>query len=229
MKEIKDDMNRWRNRPCSWIGRVNIVKIGILPKVKSLSRVQLFVTPWTVAYQAPLSLGFSRQEHWSGLPFPSPTHESGKWKGSRSVVSDSSLPHGLQPSRLLRPWDFLGKSTGVRCHCLLHWASLSFPISQSFFRLTSIESVISSNCHILCCPPFLLPSSFPSIKVFSNESALYIRWPKYWNFSFSISPFNKEGWFLLGLTGLISAPISILTNSIVGFPFLYFLSNTCYL
>ena len=66
-----------------------------------------------------LSLGFSRQEHWSGLPFPSPMHESEKWKGSRSVVSDSSRPHGLQPTRLLRPWDFPGKSTGVGCHCLL--------------------------------------------------------------------------------------------------------------
>ena len=59
------------------------------------------------------SLGFSRQEHWGGLPFPSPMHESEKWKWSRSVVSDSSRPHGLQPTRLLRPWDFPGKSTGV--------------------------------------------------------------------------------------------------------------------
>ena len=67
------------------------------------------------------SLGFSRQEHWSGLPFPSPMHESEKWKGSRSVVSDSSRPHGQQqPTRLLRPWDFPGKSTGVECHRLLH-------------------------------------------------------------------------------------------------------------
>ena len=65
------------------------------------------------------SLGFSRQEHWSGLPFPSPMHESEKWKWSRSVVSDSSQPHGLQPTRLLHPWDFPGKSTGVGCHCLL--------------------------------------------------------------------------------------------------------------
>ena len=65
-------------------------------------------------------LGFSRQEHWSGLPFPSPVHESEKSKSSRSVVSDSSQPHGLQPSRLLCPWDFPGKSTGVGCHCLLH-------------------------------------------------------------------------------------------------------------
>ena len=67
------------------------------------------------AHQAPPSLGFSRQEHWSGLPFPSPMHESEKWNWSRSVVSDSFRPHGLQPTRLLRPWDFPGKSTRVGC------------------------------------------------------------------------------------------------------------------
>ena len=75
------------------------------------------------APQTPLSLGFSRQEHWSGLPFPSPVHESEKWKWSRSVMSNSLRPHGLQPTRLLRPWDFPGKSTGVGCHCLLLLAS----------------------------------------------------------------------------------------------------------
>ena len=64
-----------------------------------------------------MSLGFSRQEHWSGLPFPSPMHESEKWKWSRSVVSDSLWPHGLKPTRLLHPWDLPGKSTGVGCHC----------------------------------------------------------------------------------------------------------------
>ena len=61
--------------------------------------------------------------HWSGLPFPSPTHKSEKWKWSRSVVSDPQQPHGLQPSRLLHPWDFPGKSTGVGCHCLLRGES----------------------------------------------------------------------------------------------------------
>ena len=71
------------------------------------------------AHQAPPSLGFSRQGHWSGLPFPYPMHESEKWKWSHSVVSDSSRPHGLQPTRLLCPWDFPGKSTGVGCRCLL--------------------------------------------------------------------------------------------------------------
>ena len=83
------------------------------------SRVRLCATPQTAAHQAPLSLGFSRQEHWSGLPFPSPMHESEKWNSSHSVVPDSWRPHGLQPTRLLRPWDFPGKSTGVGCHCLL--------------------------------------------------------------------------------------------------------------
>ena len=84
------------------------------------SCVRLCVTPQTAAHQGLLSLGFSRQEHWSGLPFPSPLHESEKWKGSRSVVSDSSRPHGLQPTRLLHLWDSPSKSTGVGCHLLLY-------------------------------------------------------------------------------------------------------------
>ena len=86
-----------------------------------VSRVQLCVTPQMAAHQAPPSLGFSRQEHWSGLPFPSPMHEREKWKWSRSVVSDSLRPHGRQPTRLLHPWDSPGKSTGVGCHCLLRF------------------------------------------------------------------------------------------------------------
>ena len=92
----------------------------LLLLLSRFSRVQLCATPQTEAHQAPPSLGFSRQEHWSGLPFPSPMHESEKWKGSRSVVSDPQRPHRLQPTRLLHPWDFPGKSTGVGCHCLLH-------------------------------------------------------------------------------------------------------------
>ena len=86
-----------------------------------LSRFSHFwpcATPWTAAHQAPPSLGFSRQGHWSGLPFPSPMHESEKWKWSHSVVYNCLQPHGLQPTRLLHPWDFPGKSTGVGCHCL---------------------------------------------------------------------------------------------------------------
>ena len=70
-------------------------------------------------------------------------------------------------------------------------ASLSITNSRSLRKLTSIESVMPSNHLILCCPLHLLPSIFPSIRVFSNESALHIRWPKHWSFSFNISPSNE--------------------------------------
>ena len=76
-------------------------------------------------------------------------------------------------------------------------ASLPITNSQSLLELMSIESVMPSNLLILCCPPLLLPSIFPSFRVFSNESVLHIRWPRYWSFSFSISPSNER-------SGLIS-------------------------
>ena len=78
-----------------------------------------------------------------------------------------------------------------------HQASLSITNSQSPPKPMSIESMIPSNHLILCCPLLLLPSIFPSIRAFSNESALRIRWPKYWSFSLSISPSNEH-------SGLIS-------------------------
>ena len=71
-------------------------------------------------------------------------------------------------------------------------ASLSITNSRSPPKPMSIESVMPSNHLILCCPLLLLPSIFPSIRVFSNESALHIRWPKYWGFSFNISPSNEH-------------------------------------
>ena len=70
-------------------------------------------------------------------------------------------------------------------------AFLSITNSQSLLKLMSIESVMPSNCFILCHPLLLLPSIFPSIRIFSNESASCIRWPKYWSFSFSISLTNE--------------------------------------
>ena len=85
---------------------------------------------------------------------------------SRSVVSDSLRPHEPQ-----------------------HEASLSITNSRSLLKLMSIESVMTSSYLILCRPLLLLPSIFPSVRVFLNESALCIRWPKYW--SFSISPSNE--------------------------------------
>ena len=86
-----------------------------------------------------------------------------------------------------------------------HQAYLSFPISWSLLRLMSVESVMPSNHLILCRPLLLLPSIFPSIRVFSSESVLHISWPKYWSFSFSISPSNEySGLISLGWTGWIS-------------------------
>ena len=81
-----------------------------------------------------------------------------------------------------------------------HQASLSFTISRSLLKLLSIKSMMPFNHLILCCPLLLLSSIFPSIRIFSNESVLHIRWPKYWSFSFSISPSNEY-------SGLISFTI----------------------
>ena len=97
---------------------------------------------------------------------------------SHSVVSASLWPHGLQHTRL---------------PCLS-------PIPRAYSNFMFITSVMPSNHLILCCPLLLPPSIFPSIRVFSDESVLCIRWPKYWSFSFSISPSNEY-------SGLISLRI----------------------
>ena len=85
-----------------------------------------------------------------------------------------------------------------------HQASLSITNARSSHKLMSIESVMPSSHLILCHPLLLLPAIPPSIRVFSNESSLHMRWPKYWSFSFSISPSSTQDWFPLRLTGLIS-------------------------
>ena len=93
-------------------------------------------------------------------------------------------------------------------------ASLSFIISLSLLKLMCIESVMLSNHFILCCPLLLLPSIFPSIRVFSNEPAFRIRWPKYWSFSFSVSSSSEYSgsissridWFdLLAVQGIFKS------------------------
>ena len=82
-----------------------------------------------------------------------------------------------------------------------HQASLSITNSWSLLKLMSIESVVPSNHLILCRPLLLPPPIFPSIRVFSNESVLRIKWPKNWSFSFNISPSNEQDWFPLGWEG----------------------------
>ena len=93
------------------------------------------------AHQGPPPLGFSRQEHWSGLPFPSPLHKSEKWKWSCSVVSDSSWPHGLQPTRLLHPWIFQAR--------VLEWGAIAFS-----FLLMSVATRFISFVYDLKKPAF---------------------------------------------------------------------------
>ena len=85
-----------------------------------------------------------------------------------------------------------------------HQASLSITNSQSLLKLMSIESVTPTNHPILCRPLLLLPSIFPSIRVFSNESVLHIWWPKYWSFSFSISSSNEYSGLISFRLGMIS-------------------------
>ena len=157
------------------------------------------MTLWTLACQAPLFLRFSRRDYWSGLPCPPP-----------GALSDP----GIEPPSLMSPelavrffithatWDapfFLFSSVQSLSHGQLFvspWtaacqASLSITNSQSLLKLMSIKLVMPSNHLILCHPFLLLPSIFSSIRVFSNESILNIRCPKYWSFSFSISPYNE--------------------------------------
>ena len=89
-----------------------------------------------------------------------------------------------------------------------HQASLSFTNSWSLLKLMSIESVMPSNPLTLCHPLLLLPLIFPSIRVFSNELALHIRWPNYWSFSFSISPSNEYSGLISFRNGLVGSPCS---------------------
>ena len=106
--------------------------------------------------------------------------ESISYLSSKSFLSPFVVVWSLSHVRLfVTPW------------IAAHQASLPFTISQSLLKLMSIASVMSSNHLILHHPLLFLPSIFPSIRVFSNELALHIRWPKYWSFSFSISPSDE--------------------------------------
>ena len=116
------------------------------------------------------------------------------------LITQESPASVILVQSLSRVWLFVTTWTAAR------QTSLSFTISRSLLKLMSYESVMPSNYLILCHPLLLLPSVFPSIRVFSSKSPLRIRWPKYRSFSFSINPssINIQGWFPLGLTGVIS-------------------------
>ena len=122
---------------------------------------------------------------WGRAWQPTPAFLPRKSRGQRSQVGYTPIHYSsvLWPSRVrlfATPWT------------AAHQASLSITSSRSLLKLMSIESVMPSNQLILCRPLLLLPSVFPSIRVFSNESVLHIRWPEYWSFSFGISPSSEH-------------------------------------
>ena len=149
-----------------------------------------------------LSIVFSKQEYWSGLPCPPPGDLPDSGIEPKSLMSPA-LAGGFFTSSVT--WEALvirilftkysfptflhsGQSLSrVRLFAtpwtVAHQASLSITNSRNFLKLMSIESVMPSNHLIFCHPLLLLPSIFPSIRVFSNELALHVRWPQYWSFS----------------------------------------------
>ena len=138
-------------------------------KVKSLSCVRLLVTPWTAAYQASPSMGFSRQEYWSGVPLPSlkMPYSLYLFKVYNSVIF----------SMFMRMCNQCYCSVAQSCPTLcdpMDCSTSGFPVLhclRSLLKLMSIESVMPSNLLILCHPLLLLPSNFLSNRVFLNESA----------------------------------------------------------
>ena len=145
----------------------------LLLLLSRFSRVRLCATPQMAAHQAPLSLEFSRQEHWSGLPFPSPMHESEKWKWSRSVVSDSQRPHGLQPTMLLCPWDFL------------EWGAIAFSRAGCIYLAKSGEADLWFRRLLLLYP--LVYLVFLSHLIFSFSHFPLTLFSSLYFFSFNLS------------------------------------------
>ena len=131
-------------------------------------------------WEADLNLRCILDTYWSQVQLSSATPSRPRTHSTSVIQSFSRVP------LFVVPWTAAQQ------------ASLSFTLSWSLLKLMSIELMMPSNHFILCCPLLLLPSIFPSIRVFSNESSLCIRWPKYWSFSFSISPSNDY-------SGLISS------------------------
>ena len=162
-----------QKKPCMIQRRTHMpqLRLLLLPPLCRVSRVWL-CDPIDSSPPGSPVLGFSRQEAWSGLPFPSPMHESEKWKWSRSVVSDSLWPHGLQPTRLLHPWDFPGKSTGVGCHCLLR--QLRLDVAKSINKTLALPLHYSA---LAVCP---WASSWHSLSLIFCTCKMVIR-PAVWD------------------------------------------------
>ena len=202
----------WGSRTWRWNEVVSLTYWSFAVLVQLLSHVLLFTTPWTAAHQASLSFTTSSSllktyvcwvndaiqlscPLWSpSLPALSLSQDQSFpmnqlfASGGQSIgasASASVLPRVSSVQSLSRVWLFVTPWTTAR------QASLSITNSRTLFKLMSIKLVMPFNHLILCHPLLLLPSIFPSIKFLSNDSVLYIKWPKYWNFSFSIRPSNE--------------------------------------
>ena len=143
-------------------------------------------------------MGFPRQEYWSGLPFPSPGDLLDPGIKLTSPALGGWLFTTEPPRRPIINYQFSSVqfSRSILSDSATPWitarqASLSITNPQNLLKLMSIESVMQYNHLMLCCPLLLLPSVFPSLRVFPSESVLHIRWPEYWSFNFSISPSNE--------------------------------------
>ena len=148
-------------------------------KVKFLSHVRLFVTLMTVAYQAPPSMGFSRQEYWTGVPLPSPTFVT-----TKSNINMMKMFCIILLSCLILFQYSSVQSPSCVPHFVTTWtatlqASLSIANSPNLLKLMSVELVMPSSHLILCLSLLLPPSIFASISVFSNELVFCFRRPKY--------------------------------------------------
>ena len=173
----------------------------LLLLLSHFSRVWLCATPWTAAHQAPPSMGFSRQEYWSVVPLPSPSHvaiyhqnkQSNQKMGRRFKQTFLQRRHRDGQEAHGKVFDITNYCCSVTQLC----PTLCDPMNCStpgFLVLHHLPELAQTLVHWV--GDIIQPSSiFPSIRVFSNESAFWIRWPKYWNFS--ISPSNEY-------TGLIS-------------------------
>ena len=139
-------------------------------------------------WEADLTLRCILDTYWSQVQLSSATPSRPRLQSTSVIQSLSRVP------LFVIPWT------------AAHQASLSFTLSRSLLKLMYIELMMPSNHFILCYPLLPLPSIFPSIRVFSSESALCIRWPKYWSFSFSVSPSNEYSGLISSRTDWFDLP-----------------------
>ena len=146
---------------CHFLLQFNHDILILRSSVKSLRRAWLGAIPWTAAYQAPPSLGFSKQEYWSGVPLPSLKCIHCRCCQVTSVAFDSVWPHRRQPTRLPHPWDSPGKNTGVGCHFLLQCMKVKS------------ESEVAQSCPTLSDP---MVCSLPGSSVHGIFQARVLEW-----------------------------------------------------